>query len=139
MALSAKFQTFRQEARQPGFDDLVLRRRDVVFHPPLFDHVFIDVVNAVGRAPIAVPRLPHAAGVDEIFFGRLDHELVDLHAFDAVVADEGAGYVGVSEKANGGVLIGKARGRIERVEDVSPLLRCIESGVDDREIADLPR
>src|SRR2546423_8848778 len=138
LMLSAKFQALCQHARQTGLDDLFLRRRKVVLPPALFDNVFVDLINAVGRAPIAIARLADTAGIDEIFLRGFDDELVGIHAFDAVVADEGARDVSVAEKADGGVLIGEARRGIESIEDVSPLLGCIEGRMDNGEVAHLP-
>ena len=40
----------------------------------------------------------------------------------------------VPKETNVRALIGKARGRIEVVKHIAPLLRCIERGVHDGEI-----
>src|SRR4051794_17506580 len=91
LMLSAKFQALRQQARQTGLDDFILRGVEVVFDPALFDAISLDVIDGISSPPIAVARLADAAGVDEIFFVRLDHELIGLHAPDSVVADKRAG------------------------------------------------
>src|SRR6478672_7117141 len=133
---AAKFQALREQARQTGLDDLILSCRDVVLHPTLLDAVFVDVINAVSRAPIPVSRLADAPGVDKIFFRRLDHELIGLDPFDVIIADERAGDVGVPEETDRRVLVGETGPGIQRVENIVPSFRCIERGVDDGEVAD---
>lgn len=46
--------------------------------------------------------------------------------------------MGVANEANRCVLVAEARRGIELIEDVAPLVRRIERGVDNREIPDLP-
>ena len=58
-----------------------------------------------------------------------------VHRF---VADVGAGGVGVPVEADVGVLVVEARGGVELVEDVAPLVGRVERGVDDGEIPHLP-
>ena len=58
--------------------------------------------------------------------------------FTSRIADVGARGVGVPVEAELRVLVVEARGGIELVEDVAPLVRGIERGVDDGEIAHLP-
>src|SRR5713101_6366413 len=118
LILSSDREPFGEHVRQAGLDDFLLRGRDVVFYTPLLDAVVLDVINAIGRAPISVARLADAADVNEIFFARLDAQLFDSHPMDAVIANESHGHMGVTEKANGGVLISEARGGVEIVEDV---------------------
>ena len=45
--------------------------------------------------------------------------------------------MGVPDEANRGVLIIKAGGCVELIKDIAPFVRCIQSGVDNGEIADL--
>ena len=47
--------------------------------------------------------------------------------------------MGVTEKTEGGVLVGEAGDGVEIVKDVAPLPGGIEGGVDDCEVAHLPR
>ena len=136
--LSANRKAFREEWRQAGLDDFLLRGSELVFYSPLFNDAVVDVVDAVSGAPIGVARLTDAAGVNEILFARLDAEQFDSHASYSFVTDKGHGHVGVTEEANGRVLIGETRGRVEIIEDVTPLCRCIERGVHDGKIAHLP-
>jgi hypothetical protein len=137
--LPSQLQAIGEQARQACLNDLPLRSRQVVLYPPLFDHIFLDVINAISGAPIAIPRLSDAANVNEVFFRFLDCELIDLHFLYAVVAHKCSCYVRVPEEANGRVLIGETRDGIEAIEDVAPLVRRIECRMDDREIANLPR
>ena len=44
----------------------------------------------------------------------------------------------MADEANRGVLVAEARRGIELIEHITPLVRGIQSRVDDREIADLP-
>jgi hypothetical protein len=115
-----------------------LRSREVVLYTPLFDYIFLDVINAISGAPIAITRLADAANVNEVFFRFLDCKLIDLHFLYAVIARECSRYVRMSKEANRGVLISETWDGIETVKDVAPLVRHIECRVDDREIANLP-
>src|SRR6266850_2655007 len=107
---------------QPGVDDFFLRACEIVFHPPLFDHRALDMINAIRRAPIGIAWLTDAAGINKIFFARIDPQLVDSLSLHAVVAHEGHRHMGVPEETNARVLISEARGSVEIVEDVAPLL-----------------
>src|SRR5947209_4975164 len=69
--LSTDGQPFRQHGRQAGVDDFFLRCCQIVFQPPLFDDVALDVVNTIRGVPIPVARLADAPNVDEIFFAGL--------------------------------------------------------------------
>src|SRR4051812_31849907 len=136
--LSSKCQSLRQLSWQAGFDDLLLRGFEVVFHASLLDHIVFGVEDAIARAPVAITRLPDTANVDEIFFRRLDSQLVDFDALHTVITDEGHRDMGVPKKTNPGVLIGETGDSIEIVEDVAPLTGSIERRMHDREIAHLP-
>src|SRR5581483_46677 len=136
--LSSERETFREKRRQSGVNNFLLRNLQVVFHPALFDVLVVEIVNAIRRAPVAVARLADAADVDEIFFCELDAQLIDTNAAHAgVVLNECHRHMGVTEKTNRGVLVSETRGGVEIVEDVTPLRRRIERGVDDGEVAHL--
>ena len=128
----------REQSRQSGLDDFLLRGLRSYFTRRCSTTLFSMSINAIGRAPIAVPRLPTLPTLMKYFFVGLDRKLIDLHSFYAVIAHECPGDMGVTEKTNRGVLIGETRDGIEIVEDVAPLARRIESRMDDREIAHLP-
>src|SRR5205085_11840057 len=51
--LPPQLEALSEQAGQAGLDDFLLGGRKIIFYPPLFDHVLVDVVNAVGRAPVA--------------------------------------------------------------------------------------
>jgi hypothetical protein len=135
--LAPQLQAVGEQVRQPCLDDLFLRRGEIVFYAALFDHVFFDVVNAVGGAPITIARLADAANVNEVFFRFLDGEPVHLHFLYAVIPHECSGHVRVPEEADRRLLVRETGNGIETVKDVAPLLRRIERRVDDREILDL--
>ena len=139
MQLLSELEPLGQHAGQTRFDDFLLRGGEVVFEATLLDYIFLRLVNAVCRAPIAVTRLSDTAGINKIFFRRLNNEMIGLHALHAIIAHEGAGDMSVAKKTNGGVLVGEAGGRIEIVKNVAPLIRRIERGVDDGEVAHLTR
>src|SRR5205823_14982487 len=124
-------------ARETGGNDLLAGPFDIVTDPALLDQIFVGVVNAIGSAPVTVPRLPDAAGIDEILFAKLDMNLFLLGAMSAFVADEGALDVSMTEETDGGVLVSETGGSIEVAKDVAPLRRSIESGVHNGEIAHL--
>ena len=137
--LTTEGQSIGQAFRQAGLEDFLLRGVDIVFYAPLLDHILLGMINAIGGTPIAVARLADAAGVDEIFFRRLNRDLLDLQPLHAVIAHEGDRDMGVPEKTNRRVLISEAGDGVEIVEDVAPLAGSIECGVHDGEIAHLPR
>ena len=79
-----------------------------------------------------------AADVDEVLSTGLDPELrVSAAAHDAV-ADKSHRDVRVAEKTDRRVLVGKARGGGESVKDVTPPLRPIQRGVNDRKAGHQP-
>ena len=84
--LSSKCQSFRELSRQTCFNDLLLCGREVVFHPPLFDHIVFGIEYAIAGAPVPITRLPDTANVDEIFLTGLDSQLIDLDAINALIA-----------------------------------------------------
>src|SRR3981081_833783 len=118
--LSPEGKALGQESGQPGLDDFLLRRLEIVFYAALLDHVLFNVINAVGGMPIAIARLANTAGVDEILSGGVDLKLLDAHATHAAFfPNKSHRHVGMAEKTNSRVLIGKAGGGVEIVEDVS--------------------
>ena len=132
--LSSNRQSLRQEPRQTCFSNLLLHGRQIIFYAKLLDQVILRVVNAVRCAPVSITRLADTAHVDEILFGRLNANVLDPFPPDAFVSNKHHGHMRVAKKTNIGALIGKARGRIEVVKNISPLLRRIERGVHDGEI-----
>jgi hypothetical protein len=130
--------TLCKEARQTGPSDFLLRGREIVFYPQKFDEMVLDVVYAISCAPVSVARLSHAAGVDEIFFARLDANVLGRLTPDAFVANKDHWHVCVAEKTDGGALIGETRDRIEIIEHIAPLPGRIERGVHDRKIMHPP-
>ena len=61
-------QAIRQRLRQTRRPDLVLRRRDVVLNPSMLQRANAPaaaVIEQIRRAPVAVPGLAHAAGIDD--------------------------------------------------------------------------
>ena len=129
--LPPKFKAIGERLRQACLDNFLLRRGQVVFYPPLFDDVFLDVIDAISGTPISIARLADAADVNEISFRFLDGELIDLDLRHMVVADERSCYMGVSKETDRRLLIGKTGDGIEAVEDVAPLVRRIEGGVNN--------
>src|SRR5262249_19633407 len=90
--------------------------------------------NAISCAPVAVTWLPNAAGVNEIFFARLDADALGGLASHAFVAHEYHRHMGMAEKTDGRALIGETRDGIEVIEHISPLAGRVECGVHDCEI-----
>ena len=135
--LTPQRETVGEQARETGGEDFSAGAFDVVTHPALLDQIFVGVVDAIGGAPIAVAGLPDAAGVDEIFFAKLDMNLFPLGPMSAFIADKGALDVGMTKEADSGVLVSETGGGIEIAKDIAPLPRGIEGGVNDGKIADL--
>ena len=73
------------------------------------------------------------------FFPAVENDLSDGDPANVLVADESGWPMGVAEKTKRGVLVGKARARVEIVENVAPLAGAIEGRVDDGEVAHLSR
>src|SRR5439155_25323903 len=93
-----------QAVRQPGVADFFLRGFQVVFDPPLLDHLPVGVEDGVSSPPITIARLTDAAAVDEIFFAGGKNDLPDRDTADVVVAHESRRPMGVTEKTERGVL-----------------------------------
>src|SRR5206468_6384528 len=129
--------SFGQHPRQTGFDSFFLRGRQIVFYPHELDDIVLDIINAVGGTPISVAWLPDAANVDEILLGRFDTNMVNDLASDALVANKNHRHMSVAKEANCRALISETRGRIEIIENVTPLRGCIERCVHDGKIAHL--
>src|SRR6267378_3631114 len=124
--LSSNRQPLGQEPRQTRFSNLPLHGRQVIFYAKLLDQIILRIVNAVRCTPVSITRLPHTAHVDEILFGWLDANVLDSFPPDTFVPHKHHGHMRVSKETNVGALIGKARGRIEVVKNIPPLLRRIE-------------
>src|SRR2546423_363385 len=120
--LSSNCEPLGQQTRQTGFDNSFLGGSQIVFDAPLLNHRAVEMINAIGGVPVSIARLADAASVNEIFLIRIDSKLVDPLALHASIANEGDGHMGMSKKTNAGVLVSKARSRIEVVEDIGPLL-----------------
>src|SRR5216117_1903505 len=118
-----------KKSRQTSLRDFLLRGGEIVFYSQQFDEVVLDVVNTISGAPVSVTRLTHAAGVDEIFFARLNTNVLGVLAPDAVIAHKYHRHMRVSEKTDGRPLIRKTRDGVEIIEYVAPLPGRIESGV----------
>src|ERR1039458_10898123 len=131
--LPSELQPFGEAFRQAGGADFFLGGGDVVIEPAKFNGSGVHVVNDIGGLGVVVARLADGADVDEILFGRINFKFGIGAAADGGVAHEGDGHVGVAEEADLGVLLGKAGGGGELVEDVTPALRRIERGVNHRE------
>ena len=134
--LSSNCKPLSQEPRQTRFGNLPLRGRQIIFYAKLLDQIVLRIVNTVRCAPVSITRLAHTAHVDEILFSRLDVNVLNPFPPDAFISNKHHGHMCVSKETNVGALIGKARGRIEVVKNISPLLRRIERSVHDGKIVD---
>src|SRR5205807_2320950 len=76
-ALATDCQPFGEQARQASIDDFFLGGGQIIFDSPLLNHRAVDMINAIGGAPVSIAGLAHAARVNEIFFAGIDPELVD--------------------------------------------------------------
>src|SRR5262245_33356268 len=125
---------FSKHSRQTSLRDFLLRRGEIVLYAQQFDEVVFDVVNTICGTPVSVAGLAHAAGVDEIFFARLNPNVLGGLAPDALIAHKHHRDMGVAKETDGRPLIRKTRDGVEIVEYVTPLPRRIERGVDNRKI-----
>src|SRR5215204_2540614 len=135
-ASAAKSQPFGQSRGEAGIEDFFLGLGDVIIEPAQFDRGLVHVVNDVSGFGIIIAGLTDGADVDEIFFTGLNLELGVGATADHAVADEGDRDMGMAEEADGSVLVGKAGGGGEFVEDIPPALGSIESGMDNSEAGD---
>src|SRR5207249_4893948 len=103
-------QPIRKPWRQAGFENFLLRFRDVVIKPAQFDRAFVQVVNNVSSLRIAVARLADAADVDEIFAAGFNLEFRVGSAPDDAVPDKSDRHVSVAEEADAGVLVSETGG-----------------------------
>src|SRR5882724_11692199 len=124
-----------KQSWQTGFSDFLLRGGEIVFYSQQFDEVVLDVVNTISGAPVSVTGLTHAASVDEIFFARLNTNVLGVLAPDALIAHKYHRHMRVAEKTDGRPLIRKTRDGVEIIEYVAPLPGRIEGGVHDGKIA----
>src|SRR5215216_3092908 len=119
---------------QTSLCDFLLRGSEIVFYSQQFYELVLDVVNTISGAPVSVTRLSHAASVDEIFFARLNTNVLGVLAPDAVIAHKYHWHMRMAEKTDGCPLIRKARDGVEIIEHVAPLPGRIERGVHDGKI-----
>src|SRR5476649_2558064 len=106
-----------QKSRQIRGDDFLLGGFEVVFYATLLNDIFLRVVNAVSRAPIAIARLTNTADVNEVFLAWFDRELFYFQALHAViVAHIGHRHMRVPEETKRRVLIRETGGGIEIVK-----------------------
>src|SRR5437667_8677446 len=77
-----------KKPRQTSLRDFLLCGGEIVFHSQQFDEVVLDVVNTISGAPVSVTRLTHAASVDEIFFARLNTNVLGVLAADSVIVNK---------------------------------------------------
>src|SRR2546423_7389494 len=123
-----------QEPRQTSLRDFLLRGWQIVFQAQQLDKLVFYIVNAICCVPVAVTRLPDAAGVNEIFFCGLDANVLGSLAPNAFGAHEYHRHMGVAEETNGRALISETRDGIEIIKHVAPLPGRIEGGMHDSEI-----
>src|ERR1700747_3245760 len=102
MSSTTHCEALRQQSRQTGFSDFLLRGGEIVFYSQQFNEIVLDVVNAISGAPVSVTGLAHAAGVDEIFFARLNTNMLGVLTPDAIVAHKYHRHMRVAEKTDGG-------------------------------------
>src|SRR4029453_11201644 len=123
-----------KQSRQTSLRVFLLRGGEIVFYSQQFDEVVLDVVNTISGAPVSVTGLADAAGVDEIFFARLNTNVLGGLAPDAVIAHKYHRHMRVAEKTDSCPLIRKTRDGVEIIEHVAPLPGRIEGGVHDCKI-----
>ena len=115
-----------RRARQPRIENRFLRATEIVFKTPQLDFITACIVNAIGSPPVSVTRLADTANVDQVFFPALKCQDIQRNNSHATVPHIGLRRVGVPDEANRGVLVVEAGGRVELIEDIAPLVRCIQ-------------
>ena len=123
-----------KQSRQTSLRDFLLRGGEIVFYSQQFDEVVLDVVNTISGAPVSITRLPHTAGVDEIFFAGLNTNVLGSLTPDALIAHEYHRHMRMAEETDSRPLIRKTRDGVEIIEYVAPLPGRIEGGVHGCEI-----
>src|SRR5437667_268686 len=123
-----------KKPRQTSLRHFLLRGGEIVFYSQQFDEVVLDVVNTISGAPVSVTRLSHAAGVDEVFFARLNSNVFGGLTPDAVIAHKYHRHMRVAEKTDGRPLIRKTGDGVEIIKYVAPLPGRIQGSVHDRKI-----
>src|ERR1039458_5645593 len=73
-------QPVRQDQGQAGIADLALRPLHVVGNAPAVHYASIRIVNRERRARVAIARLSHRPGVDEVSALRLDSHVLAPYA-----------------------------------------------------------
>ena len=123
--------------RGPRIENRFLGATEIVFKTAQLDFITACIVNAIGSPPVSVTGLADTTNVDEIFLPALKCQDIQGNNSHTTVPHIGLGRVGVPDEANRGMLVVEAGGRVEMIEDIAPLVRCIQRGVDNGEIADL--
>ena len=102
------------------------------------DEIFINVINDIRRTPVAVAWLADTADVNEILLAHLELDLIERNTHHGAIADVSPRRMRMTEETDARVLIAETCARIELVENVTPLVRGIEGGVNDGKIPHLP-
>ena len=132
-------QAVGQSRRQSGVADFFLRRRNVVLEPVQLDQVLIKIEGDVAGLGLPIAGLSDGADIEKILAANFQLDAGVQAALDSVGPPHKTdGNMRVSVEANLGVMIVKAIGSGELVENVRPFLRQIERGVDDGKALDLP-
>ena len=118
--------------------DFFLRRRNVVLEPVQLDQVLIKIESDVAGLGLPIAGLPNGADIEKILAANFQLDAGVQAALDSVGPPHKTdGNMRVPVEANLGVMIVKAIGSGELVENVRPFLRQIERGVDDGKALDL--
>src|SRR5262245_43305473 len=85
-----------KEPLQTGSAEPLLPGREIIFYPQQLEQLVLNVVNTISCAPVSVARLSHTASVDEIFFARLDANVLSVLPSHAIVANKHHWHMGVA-------------------------------------------
>src|SRR5512143_1215054 len=97
----SRSEPFSQPRRQPGTDDLVLARVNIVLHAAEGHPMIVGVIHQERCPRIAISRLAYAAGVDEVplLLRELQVER-KLDGYRSLVIIEHCSYVRMAEKSD---------------------------------------